>query len=174
MDHRVTGIAQQSYMNMRRTATATDVLQLAPALRLGQLAPLQIDRLKEDCVVYQPEQERVHSLNPTAAAALDLCAGHHGFADIEARVAARFARDKPDHNLTGEILHRFLAEGLVLLEAEPAALTESAPSKRAELPGRRTTHISKDEAHIQEFPDFAKSLPPTFYTCAKKGIKQRV
>jgi len=69
-------------------------------------------------VVYQPEQDRVHFLNRTAAAVLDLCDGRRGIADIEARMAARFAHDAPGRNLTDDILRRFIAVGLVLLGPE--------------------------------------------------------
>jgi PqqD family protein of HPr-rel-A system len=81
---------------------------------------LQINRLKDGCVVYQPEQDRVHFLNQTAAMVLELCDGHHDDQDIEAQVAEHLGLHAPDRKVSGGILQRFLAEGLIMVKAEPA------------------------------------------------------
>ena len=96
-------------------ATKTVDVKPAPALRPCRRATLQINHLEDGCVVYHPEQERVHFLNQTAAAVLDLCDGHHGFEDIEARLADRFDLREPGRNLAGDIIQRFIGEGLVML-----------------------------------------------------------
>ena len=84
------------------------------------MATLQINNLEDGCAIYQPEQDRAHFLNRSAATVLELCDGHRGFVGIEAQVATRFAHYEPGRNLTRAILRRFIAEGLVLLEAKPA------------------------------------------------------
>jgi hypothetical protein len=116
-------------MNKRRTAAKKEATPAPPEPRLRRMAALQINGLKDGCVVYQPEQERVHFLNRTAAAVLELCNGRRGFADIEARVAERFDHHTPDHELTGHILRSFIAEGLVRLEPEPAACSAREPPR---------------------------------------------
>lgn len=101
------------------------------------MATLQINNLEDGCVVYQQEQDRAHFLNRMAAAVLDLCDGHHGFVDIEAQVATRFAHYEPGRNLTRAILRRFIAEGLVLLEPKPAgfsAHTAAGPTNALTVP----------------------------------------
>lgn len=97
-------------------------IKLALAERLGRPATLQINRLEDGCVVYHPEQERVHFLNQTAAMVLELCDGHHNFQDIEARVTEHFDLRDSGRNLTGDILQRFIAEGLVRPEKGPPTM----------------------------------------------------
>jgi hypothetical protein len=108
-------------------ATKPDAVIAAPVGRLCRPASLQINRLEDGSVIYQPEQERVHFLNQTAALALELCDGRRGFQEVEAQVAERFNLHEPGLNLTGDILQRFIAEGLVKLVSGPAAAAAGAP-----------------------------------------------
>lgn len=115
------------------TATKADDRNLAPAQRLSRPATLQINRLEDGCVVYQPEQDRVHFLNQTAALVLELCDGHHDCHAIEAQVAEHLGFHAPDPKVSGDILQRFLAEGLIMVEAESpdaASGVRQRPSKK--------------------------------------------
>ena len=89
-------------------------------------ATLQVNYLEDGCVAYQPEQERVHFLNQTAALVLELCDGRHGLQEIEAQVAAYFDPHEPGQNLTGEILQRFITDGLVTPGEGPPTTTADA------------------------------------------------
>ena len=99
--------------------TTTKARSLAPTQRLSRPATLQINRLEDGCVVYQPEQDRVHFLNQTAAMVLELCDGHHDCHAIEVQVAEHLGLHAPDRKVSGDILQRFLAEGLIMVAAEP-------------------------------------------------------
>ena len=90
-------------------------------------ATLQRNHLEDGCVVYQPEQERVHFLNQTAAVVLELCDGRHGLQDIEAQVVEHFDLHEPGRNLTGDILQRFITEGLVTLDESPLTTAAGVP-----------------------------------------------
>ena len=84
-----------------------------PRQRLCRRTDLQIHPLEDGCVVYQPDPDRVHFLNLTAALVLELCDGRHGVRAIEKQVAAACGHADPGRNLTGAVLERFLKEGLV-------------------------------------------------------------
>lgn len=104
------------------TATKAKARHLAPAQRLGRPATLQINRLEDGCVIYQPEQERVHFLNQTAAMVLELCDGHHDGQAIEAQVAEHLGLHATARKVAGDTLQRFLAEGLIMAAAEPPGM----------------------------------------------------
>lgn len=109
--------------------TTTKADKSAPARRFSRPATLQLNRLEDGCVVYQPEQDRVHFLNRMAAVVLDLCDGQHDGQDIEAQVAKHLGRHASHRKVSGDILQRFLAEGLVIVTAE-AAGTAAGERKR--------------------------------------------
>ena len=77
-------------------------------------ATLQINRLDDGCVVYQPDRERVHFLNRTAAAILYRCDGRREFREIESWVKKNLPARGDGRNMTGGVLRRFMAEGLVI------------------------------------------------------------
>lgn len=95
-------------------------------VRLCQRPNLQVNPLPDGCVVYQRDKSLVHFLNQTAAQILGLCDGHHSPQRIETRVAEHFSVRQPGHNLTGDILQRFIAAGLVVVEARSPTVTTCA------------------------------------------------
>ncbi len=105
------------------TATKADARNLAPTQRLSRPATLQINRLEDGCVIYQPEQDRVHFLNQTAAIVLELCDGHHDGLAIAAQVAEHLGPHATARKVSCDILQRFLAEGLIMVAAEPPGVT---------------------------------------------------
>lgn len=75
---------------------------------------LQINPVEDGCVVYQPQSDRVHFLNQTAALVLELCDGQCTPGDIETWVAEAYGIEAtPLQNLTAELLEKFVTEGLV-------------------------------------------------------------
>jgi len=101
------------------TATKVGTKNIAQAQRLSRSATLQINHLEDGCVVYQPEQDRVHFLNNTAAMVLKLCDGHCDYQDIEAQITKDLGLHTTARKMSGDILQRFLAEGLIMLAVEP-------------------------------------------------------
>ncbi|MCX6997178.1 MAG: hypothetical protein NTV49_08845 [Kiritimatiellaeota bacterium] len=81
--------------------------------RLCRRADLQIHPLADGCVVYQPDQERVHFLNLTAAAVLELCDGRHDAASLEAAMVVAVGAQGPRRKLTGGAVQQLIEAGLV-------------------------------------------------------------
>ena len=57
----------------------------------------------DDLMVYDPSQQKVHVLNPTAALIFQLSDGHHDLDSLESELRASFAIS-PDQNLRSDIL----------------------------------------------------------------------
>jgi hypothetical protein len=67
----------------------------------------------EEWVLFDPESQRIHVLNLTAALVWSFCTGEHGVQDIDDRVRQAF-RDVPDTAGAAEALHGFSESGLLL------------------------------------------------------------
>jgi hypothetical protein len=74
---------------------------------------LEVNDVADGCVVYDPESERVHYLNGTAAIVFELCTGEVSVDEMTAFLQRSFELDAPPHEETYECLARLRAEGLL-------------------------------------------------------------
>jgi hypothetical protein len=73
---------------------------------------LEIDEVEDGFVIYQPDRDRVHYLNPTANLILDLCDGNLTATQIAELVAQAFDLAAPPQHNVDEALAKLQAEGL--------------------------------------------------------------
>ena len=73
---------------------------------------LEIDQAEDGFVVYQPDRERVHYLNPTANLILELCDGTLTATQIAELIAQTFDLAVPPSQEVDEALAKLEAEGL--------------------------------------------------------------
>jgi hypothetical protein len=73
---------------------------------------LEVDEVEDGFVIYQPERDRVHYLNPTATLILELCDGTLTAAQIADLVAETFDLAAPPAEEVNEALATLEAEGL--------------------------------------------------------------
>jgi len=73
---------------------------------------LEVDEVEDGFVIYQPERDRVHYLNPTASLILELCDGTLTAAQIAELVAETFDLAAPPDEEVNEALATLEAEGL--------------------------------------------------------------
>jgi Coenzyme PQQ synthesis protein D (PqqD) len=73
---------------------------------------LEVDEVEDGFVVYQPDRERVHYLNPTANLILELCAGTLTATQIAELIAQTFDLAVPPSQEVDEALAKLEAEGL--------------------------------------------------------------
>jgi Coenzyme PQQ synthesis protein D (PqqD) len=73
---------------------------------------LEVDEVDDGFVIYQPERDRVHYLNPTANLILELCDGTLTATQIAALVAQTFGLPAPPGEEVNEALAQLTAEGL--------------------------------------------------------------
>ena len=83
----------------------TTAFEPAPGLEVSQMA--------DGIVVYQPERERVHYLNPTAALVFDLCRDTKSPAAIAAYLQDAFPLAHPPHADVANCIQQLLVEGLI-------------------------------------------------------------
>jgi Coenzyme PQQ synthesis protein D (PqqD) len=73
---------------------------------------LEVDEVEDGFVIYQPERDRVHYLNPTANLILELCDGTLTAAQIADLIAQTFELEAPPGKEVDETLAKLAAEGL--------------------------------------------------------------
>lgn len=73
---------------------------------------LEVDEVEDGFVIYQPERDRVHYLNPTANLILDLCDGTLTAAQIADLIAETFDIAAPPGDEVSATLAKLAAEGL--------------------------------------------------------------
>jgi len=73
---------------------------------------LEVDEVEDGFVIYQPDRDRVHYLNPTANLILDLCDGSLTATQIAELVAQSFDLAAPPQQDVDEALAKLQAEGL--------------------------------------------------------------
>jgi hypothetical protein len=83
-------------------------------LRPRRAPKLDISEVIDGLLVYQPDRDRVHFLNPTAALVLESCDGTLRAAELPDLVAAAFALDAPPVDDVAACLAALLQEGLLL------------------------------------------------------------
>ena len=81
--------------------------------RFRQAPGLDFSEVLDGFLVYQEERDRLHYLNPTAAAILQMCDGSLAAADVAAVLATGFRlRTVPRDEVAG-CLRKLLDEGLI-------------------------------------------------------------
>jgi hypothetical protein len=75
---------------------------------------LEVHNVPDGYIIYNPEQDRVHYLNKTAAIIFEFCDGSHAANDIVARVAMAFELAASAHDEIRDGLAVLVEEGLVL------------------------------------------------------------
>lgn len=73
---------------------------------------LEVDEVEDGFVVYQPDRERVHYLNPTANLILELCDGTMTATQIAELIAQTFDLAVPPSQEVDDALAKMEAEGL--------------------------------------------------------------
>ena len=83
--------------------------RMRPRLAAG----VELSEVTDGFVVYQPERDRVHYLNRTAALILTLCDGATPAAALPSFLARTFHLLEPPRDEVAECLANLLAEGLI-------------------------------------------------------------
>jgi hypothetical protein len=74
---------------------------------------IEINPVPDGYVVYDPERDRVHELNHTAALVLELCNGRNTSQDISRVLQLVYELPGPPEAAARECIDRLRAEGLV-------------------------------------------------------------
>ncbi len=74
---------------------------------------IEINKVADGYVVYQPERERVHYLNHTAAMVLELCDGQIAVESMPQIIQDAYQLPQPPHTEVAECLKRFFDEELI-------------------------------------------------------------
>jgi hypothetical protein len=73
---------------------------------------LEVDEVEDGFVIYQPQRDRVHYLNPTATVILELCDGTLTATQIAEVMAQTFELAAPPNDEVNVALAKLQAEGL--------------------------------------------------------------
>jgi len=85
-----------------------------PEIRFPTKAPeLEINEVADGCIVYQPNLDRVHYLNQTAAVVLELCNGRNAEGDLPELLRAAWDLPTPPVEEVADCLDVLRREGLV-------------------------------------------------------------
>jgi hypothetical protein len=82
-------------------------------MRPRRVAGVELSEATDGFVVYQPAQDRVHYLNPTAALMLEICDGSLAASDLPPFLAEAFHLAAPPRDEVAACLMKLLAEGLL-------------------------------------------------------------
>lgn len=74
---------------------------------------IEISPVQDGYVVYDPAQDRVHHLNPTAALVLELCTGGNAATDIAGTLREAFGPGEPTDAQVQACIDQLRREGLV-------------------------------------------------------------
>ncbi len=74
---------------------------------------LEINEVADGCIVYQPDRDRVHYLNQTAALILELCNDRNAEADLSELLRLAYDLPTPPVEEVAECLELLRKEGLV-------------------------------------------------------------
>jgi hypothetical protein len=75
---------------------------------------LDINPAEDGFIIYQPELDRVHFLNPTAVLILELCDGSRSVAEIQGLVQEAYGLPEAPVQAVDEALEKMKNEGLLL------------------------------------------------------------
>jgi len=82
--------------------------------RLKHTEGLEVHEAQDGLVVFNPETDRVHHLNGTAAVVFELCDGSRETADLPALVAELFSLDDPPADAVSEGLGQLIEQGVLV------------------------------------------------------------
>lgn len=85
-----------------------------PDWRPKAVEGVETHQAEDGYILYQPDGERVHQLNATAAILLALCTGTHRAAELPDLLRAAFGLASPPTAETRACLEQFVAEKLVV------------------------------------------------------------
>lgn len=74
---------------------------------------LDINPAEDGFIIYQPDQDRVHFLNPTAVLILELCDGKRPIAEIAAMVQEAYQMPEPPLEAVRAAVDKMTEEGLL-------------------------------------------------------------
>ena len=74
---------------------------------------LEINEVADGCIVYQPERERVHYLNHTAALVLTFCNGRNRAEELPGILQAAYDLPQTPTEEVRDCLAKLMEEGLV-------------------------------------------------------------
>jgi hypothetical protein len=74
---------------------------------------IEINKVADGYIVYQPDRDRVHYLNHTAVLVLELCNGSTRAGDLPGLLEAAYSLSGPPTAEVSECLAKLLEEGLV-------------------------------------------------------------
>ena len=85
-----------------------------PASRNPMMAPdLEFNEVADGYIVYQPDRDRVHYLNQTAAVVLELCNGQNAEAEIPELLRLAWDLPEPPVEEVADCLEGLRKEGLI-------------------------------------------------------------
>ena len=82
--------------------------------RLKHAGGLEVHEAQDGLVVFNPETDRVHHLNGTAAVVFELCDGTRDTSDLPALVAELFSLDDPPTEAVSEGLGQLIEQGVLV------------------------------------------------------------
>ena len=83
------------------------------AVALKQVEGLELTPVEDGATIHEPQTDRVHYLNPTAALVLELCDGNNDAAEIARLLQGHFGLAAPPQSEVEALLAQFVDEGLV-------------------------------------------------------------
>lgn len=90
-----------------------------PAVHPRKAKGIEITEADDGYIVYQPERDRVHYMNRTAALVIELCTGKNSWDDIIDLVKAAYGlRTRPVKEVS-DVLTQVIDESLVTVEGVP-------------------------------------------------------
>jgi hypothetical protein len=77
------------------------------------VAGIEINKVADGYIVYQPSRDRVHYMNHTATIVLELCNGKNSHAEIAGLLQTAYDLPAPPEVEVSACLQQLIAEGLV-------------------------------------------------------------
>jgi hypothetical protein len=80
----------------------------------NRIENLEINQVEDGFIIYYPERDSVHFLNPSAVFVLELCNGKHEAAEIPVLVREAYGlRETPEREIR-DLLTQLVNEGLIV------------------------------------------------------------
>lgn len=89
------------------------VIEMDWRTRFRRAEGVELSEVTDGFLVYQPERDRVHYLNPTAALLLAVCDGSLRAEELPPFLAASFSLPEPPRDEVASCLLKLLGEGLL-------------------------------------------------------------
>ena len=74
---------------------------------------IEINKVADGYIVYQPSRDRVHYLNHTATIVLELCDGKNGLPEIAGLLQGAYDLEQPPESEVAACVQQLLSEGLI-------------------------------------------------------------